>query len=63
MKILRPSTKVLCPPTNEILATGLLVRILLEGVGLFLCSDARGRKIEIARPGLGVLWRDVVPSC
>ncbi len=36
--------------------------ILLDGVGLFFCSDKRGRKIEIATPGLGfgVLWGDVV---
>jgi len=26
--------------------------ILLKGLHLFLCSDARGKKIEIARPGL-----------
>ena len=41
--------------------------ILLEGVGLFLCSDARGRKIETLDQGwgvgFGVLWGDVVPSC
>ena len=38
--------------------------ILLEGVGLLLCSDARGRKIETPDEGwgFGVLWGDVVPS-
>ena len=38
--------------------------ILLEGVGLFLCSDARGRKIEMLDQGwrFGVLWVDVIPS-
>ena len=32
--------------------------ILLEGVGLFLCSDARGSKIEMLDQdwGFGVLW-------
>ena len=32
--------------------------ILLEGVGLFLCSDARGRKIEMLDQGwgLGCCW-------
>ena len=28
--------------------------ILLEGVGLSLCSDARGRKIEMLDQGLGL---------
>ena len=38
--------------------------ILLEGVGLFLCNDARERKIEMLDQGWGfrVLLGDVVPS-
>ena len=38
--------------------------ILLEGIGFFLCGDARGRKIETLDQGwgFGMLWADVVPS-
>ena len=33
---------------------GTIETILLEGVGLFLCSDARGRKIEMLDQGSGL---------